>query len=54
MIKNLVPLQLIKEVYKWANFNFVFHMDIDTTTVEILTIDLLGFLFLFHSFWTPL
>lgn len=48
MIKSLVPLQLIKEVYKWANFNFVFHKDTDTTTtteVGILTTVFIRFYF---------
>lgn len=31
MIKNLVPLQLInEEMYKWENFNFVFHTNTET------------------------
>ena len=50
MIKNLVPLQLIKEeMYKWENFSFVFHMDTETEgekkKVEILNIVFIGFYF---------
>lgn len=46
MIKNLVPLQLInEEMYKWENFNFVFHMNTETEKkkVEILSIVFIGF-----------
>lgn len=49
MVKNLVPLQLIKEeMYRWENFNIAFHMDTETEKkkeVEILSIVFIGFYF---------